>query len=248
MPTAQVASSLNNTWFLFSTESRIHGSLHHSCVAVRSVAPPVIVLVFFAVRSPCSWLMTYITPFPCLSHTASANPSVMSSRATCPPCGLNGQSLYVHPRSTFFQQIVNHLLLSWYFGNLGKSLIETLPPLKISRMAKRFPPLAKTGSIKALIFCVSELAGVDPLGSTWLWAWIGSCPVSDPWVCGFIAMLWCLWIRLWHVTSMLRLYAYLPFAQKSWAMNHFCKHDFVHDKAKKQAWRVSPMPWNQILT
>ncbi len=89
---------------------------------------------------------------------------------------------------------------------------------------------------------------MDPLGSAGLWAWIGLCPVFGPWVRGFIAISWCLCISLWHVTWLLWLCAYFPFTRKSWAVNYLCKHDFIHDKAQKQAWRVSPIPRHQVQT
>ncbi len=169
MHTAWAASSLNNTWFLFCTKSHIHGSFCHSWVAVRPVALPVIVLVFFAVCSSCSWLLTYSTPFPCLSHTASANPSVMLSREKCPPCGLNRQSLYVHMRRTFVQQIVDHLLPSWYFGNLGKSSIETWLPLKYPKWQSNFPLWLQLGQLELWFLRVWARGG----GSTWFRLFVG---------------------------------------------------------------------------
>ncbi len=74
------------------------------------------------------WLLIrYATPFPSLSHTASAKLSVISSHGTCPPMRFRGHSDQPHPLSMLFQQMVDHPVLSLYFGSVGNSYIGMLP-------------------------------------------------------------------------------------------------------------------------
>ena len=150
---------------IFRISSPTSGCCCHSCVSpVRSVAVAAAVFGFLGL-GPSYWLrwlvIRYVTPFPILSQIASAKPSVISSRGTCPPTLLSGHSVQPHPFKTLFQHIVDRPLLSRYFWRPGMSYICTLLAWQIV-FTDILLSYASNGSISAFIFGCRASRGLVP--------------------------------------------------------------------------------------
>jgi len=157
------------------------GCCRHSCVSpVRSVAAAAVVFSFFGL-GPSYWLrwlcMRYVTPFPNLSQIASAKPSVISSRGTCPPILLSGHSVQLHPFRTLFQHIVDRPLVSRYFWRPGMSYICTPLAWQIV-FTDILLSFASNGSRSAFIFGWRASRGCVPCCGGPL-----TCPCLPCWCC-----------------------------------------------------------------
>ncbi len=139
------------------------GCCRHSCVSpVRSVAVAAVGFSFLGLGPSLRWLfMRYVTPLPNLSQIASAKPSVISSRETCPPTRLSGHSVQPHPFRTLFQHIVDRPLLSRYFWRPGMSYICTPLAWQIV-LTDILLSFASNGSRRAVIFGCRASRGVIP--------------------------------------------------------------------------------------
>jgi hypothetical protein len=133
------------------------------------------------------WLLIrYVTPLPSSLHTALVKPLVISSRGTWLPMRFRGHSDQPQPFSRLFQQMVDHPVLSRYFGSPGNSNIGVLHAWQsvLTKMQKSF---ARRGSIGALILgCLTSCGLVNAgVGLHPCWYWVpcrSGLPHPSPWL------------------------------------------------------------------